>query len=155
MNFFEQQFSCLLLTFTGTMPRYPHTMALHTASQHNSHWVSVGIWLILLTFSNHFIHLRPFAAASAVVSNQVVSDFASCRNIPGDAGWPTESEWAALNATVGGRLIATIPIAHACHDPTYVNATCDVLKAQWPLPALSYVPNTHTPSSPNPSFDSC
>ena len=38
-----------------------------------------------------------------------------CRNIPGDAGWPATKEWQKLNSTVGGRLVATVPLGHVCH----------------------------------------
>lgn len=40
----------------------------------------------------------------------------TCRYIPGDEGWPTHSEWARLNLTVGGRLLGTVPVAHVCHQ---------------------------------------
>ncbi|RYP17994.1 hypothetical protein DL765_004213 [Monosporascus sp. GIB2] len=40
----------------------------------------------------------------------------TCKSIPGDAGWPSWSEWAQLNTTVGGRLVATVPVAHVCHQ---------------------------------------
>ncbi|KAK3308326.1 uncharacterized protein B0T15DRAFT_490914 [Chaetomium strumarium] len=43
----------------------------------------------------------------------------TCRVLPGDTDWPSHAEWARLNETVGGRLIATVPLASACHDPTY------------------------------------
>lgn len=39
-----------------------------------------------------------------------------CKYIPGDAGWPSHKAWQGLNTTVAGRLIATVPIAHVCHD---------------------------------------
>jgi len=45
-----------------------------------------------------------------------------CRNIPGDAGWPSAREWKQLNATVGGKLIATVPVGHVCHDSGVVHA---------------------------------
>lgn len=57
-----------------------------------------------------------------------------CRNIPGDDGWPAETEWTQLNKTVGGRLIATIPQASVCHSSPYddFNETaCEVLKTGW------------------------
>lgn len=64
---------------------------------------------------------------------------ASCRYIPGDAGWPTEIQWQALNVTVGGHLIATNPIAHVCHDPTYSAAECENLREAWGTPNLQCV----------------
>lgn len=39
-----------------------------------------------------------------------------CRYIQGDAGWPSRREWQRLNTTVGGRLIATVPLGHVCHN---------------------------------------
>ncbi|KAI0267031.1 FAD-binding domain-containing protein [Gloeopeniophorella convolvens] len=47
-----------------------------------------------------------------------------CRNQPGDPGWPTNNMWAALNATIGGRLLAVVPSARACRE---LNCTED----QW------------------------
>ncbi|KAH6974604.1 putative FAD-dependent isoamyl alcohol oxidase [Ilyonectria sp. MPI-CAGE-AT-0026] len=41
---------------------------------------------------------------------------ATCRYIPGDAGWPDAQQWHHLNATVGGRLIANVPLGQVCHD---------------------------------------
>ncbi|KDN68227.1 hypothetical protein CSUB01_11243 [Colletotrichum sublineola] len=56
---------------------------------------------------------------------------ASCKNIPGDAAWPTKHAWDRLNATVDGRLIATTPIAHVCHVPTYSHEACEDLCRRW------------------------
>ncbi|KAH7324398.1 putative isoamyl alcohol oxidase [Stachybotrys elegans] len=39
-----------------------------------------------------------------------------CKPIPGDSNWPSRCEWASLNATVGGRLIATVPQGSVCHN---------------------------------------
>lgn len=55
-----------------------------------------------------------------------------CRYIPGDAGWPSQKDWQRLNATVGGRLTATVPLAHVCHDsrlfPAYNETACAALR---------------------------
>ncbi len=75
-------------------------------------------------------------AGSAAVSAGTGST-ASCKPIPGDPAWPTNAEWAQLNRTVGGRLIATVPEASVCHyDPYHdYNATaCDALKPGWDFP---------------------
>ncbi|KAH8596904.1 FAD binding domain protein [Bisporella sp. PMI_857] len=55
----------------------------------------------------------------------------SCRYLPGDSGWPTAAQWRALNATVEGRLIATVPLGSPCHDPSYNAATCASYQSQW------------------------
>lgn len=41
----------------------------------------------------------------------------SCRFLPGDQGWPSPQEWGELNKTIGGRLIAAVPLAAVCHTP--------------------------------------
>ncbi|KAK7187413.1 hypothetical protein DPSP01_002537 [Paraphaeosphaeria sporulosa] len=66
---------------------------------------------------------------------------ASCRCFPGDSCWPAASAWASLNSTVGGRLIATVPIGSPCHDPNYSDADCAALQSAWQLP------QTHLASS--------
>ena len=56
----------------------------------------------------------------------------TCRYIPGDAGWPTQRDWQRLNVTVDGRLVATVPLAHVCHDsglfPAYNETACAAVK---------------------------
>ncbi|KAF8888646.1 FAD-binding domain-containing protein [Infundibulicybe gibba] len=37
-----------------------------------------------------------------------------CRNVPGAAGFPSTVEWAALNASVAGRLVAVVPTVKFC-----------------------------------------
>lgn len=41
---------------------------------------------------------------------------ARCRNQPGDPGYPTDSDWAALNDTIGGRLLRVVPSVEACQE---------------------------------------
>lgn len=69
----------------------------------------------------------------------------TCRNIPGDAGWPTADSWARLNATVDGRLLATVPIAHVCHEPTYDEEACNQVVSQWNMGQLMSVFVFHVP----------
>jgi len=37
-----------------------------------------------------------------------------CRNQPGDPGYPSVTDWSALNDTVNGRLLNVVPSAEAC-----------------------------------------
>ncbi|KAI1122426.1 FAD-binding domain-containing protein [Nemania abortiva] len=55
----------------------------------------------------------------------------ACKPIVGDRNWPTTAEWNKLNATVDGRLIATLPIAHVCHNPSFSEEACQPLKEHW------------------------
>ncbi|KAL3430244.1 hypothetical protein BDV09DRAFT_178922 [Aspergillus tetrazonus] len=73
------------------------------------------------------------AAPAASYSN------ASCHCLPGDACWPSAAKWNALNSTVGGRLIATVPIGSVCHEPTYDVEACAQLQEDWNLPQTHYV----------------
>ncbi|EAW11671.1 FAD-dependent oxidoreductase [Aspergillus clavatus NRRL 1] len=60
----------------------------------------------------------------------------TCRCMPGDSCWPSSTDWAHFNASIGGRLIATQPLAQACHDPYYNETECQYLQKHWTLPAL-------------------
>ncbi|OHE90392.1 FAD binding domain-containing protein [Colletotrichum orchidophilum] len=58
----------------------------------------------------------------------------ACRCFPGEDCWPTAAEWDAFNTTVGGRLIATVPIGAVCHDSSfgaYDEAKCTALQNSW------------------------
>ncbi|KAK4039373.1 FAD binding domain-containing protein [Parachaetomium inaequale] len=77
------------------------------------------------TASGAAILLAAFAARAA--SSQ-------CLALPGDANWPDAAAWARLNRTVDGRLSATLPIGHVCHDPTYDAVACVALQQAWAKP---------------------
>ncbi|KAH9877787.1 Zinc finger E-box-binding homeobox 1 [Plenodomus biglobosus] len=61
-----------------------------------------------------------------------------CRTFPGDATWPSKSEWDTFNQTVGGRLVATVPLGAPCHAPNFNNATCEALKSKWQAEEIHY-----------------
>ncbi|PWY68942.1 FAD/FMN-containing dehydrogenase [Aspergillus sclerotioniger CBS 115572] len=79
------------------------------------------------------------AAIAALTSQAVASS--DCHCLPGDSCWPSTSTWESLNSTVGGRLVATVPIGTPCHDPTYNGTACTDLQDNW------YYPQTHFVSS--------
>jgi hypothetical protein len=59
-----------------------------------------------------------------------------CKCYPGDACWPTEDKWDALNKTVGGALVKVIPPAAPCYNefegiPTYNEAKCNEVTTNW------------------------
>ncbi|KAE9411632.1 FAD binding domain-containing protein [Gymnopus androsaceus JB14] len=56
--------------------------------------------------------------------------------LPTDPCWPSETEWNALNTTLGGLLIATVPLGQPCHDPDFNNGTCEYLQDQWQFPSI-------------------
>ena len=77
------------------------------------------------------------AAATATAKGPILTaahellSRSQCRCLPGDACWPSSATWNKLNATVGGRLVATVPIGSPCHDPTYDEAACTALQNEW------------------------
>lgn len=78
--------------------------------------------LVLGLVSGRSVTLPPFSANT------------SCKSIPGDAAWPSTDVWNALNETVNGRLIATVPLPSVCHlEPfgTYNEDACTALKTAW------------------------
>ncbi|KAL4893189.1 FAD/FMN-containing dehydrogenase [Aspergillus ambiguus] len=81
-----------------------------------------------------------FAATVAALPAGVLSS-SDCYCLPGDSCWPATSSWDSLNSTVGGRLVATVPIGSPCHDPTYDGTACKDLQDDW------YLPQTHFVSS--------
>jgi hypothetical protein len=71
------------------------------------------------------------AAGARAVDVGVSPNLDGCKCFPGDACWPSTSDWNGLNQTVGGRLIATVPLAQACHDPNYNPVRCQALRDGW------------------------
>ncbi|KAM7184206.1 putative fad fmn-containing isoamyl alcohol oxidase protein [Naviculisporaceae sp. PSN 640] len=63
-----------------------------------------------------------------------------CRSFPGDKSWPPADAWDAFNKTVGGRLIATVPIGAVCHDTfpgvEYNAQKCAEIQDSWTKPEL-------------------
>ncbi|KAM6485366.1 putative FAD-dependent isoamyl alcohol oxidase [Trichoderma sp. SZMC 28011] len=87
---------------------------------------------------------RALAAVSLAISIGSADAYtaSNCKNLPGDAGWPSPSAWSKLNATLKGQLIATVPQAHVCHtlpSNSFNANACDELQSTW-TQAETYVP---------------
>ncbi|GKZ85558.1 hypothetical protein AnigIFM56816_011526 [Aspergillus niger] len=66
----------------------------------------------------------------------------TCKVLPGDADWPQSDQWASLNATLAGRLIAAVPLASVCHDVPFNNYDADLcaeLQDIWNKTKLSHI----------------
>ncbi|KAI9794888.1 MAG: hypothetical protein M1816_003017 [Peltula sp. TS41687] len=88
-------------------------------------------------YSSYGSNLSPFPWARP---NQAQSA-AKCRCYPGDKCWPNPQTWAEFNKTIGGKLIATVPLASPCHDDNFTayNAEqCTNLQSQWLQPQIHY-----------------
>ncbi|KAG6369004.1 hypothetical protein INS49_003223 [Diaporthe citri] len=95
--------------------------------------------------------LLSLAIATKIDSGRSTRTPDGCRTIPGDSSWPGPSQWDQFNQTVGGKLIATVPIAAPCHNTlfgqpsgVYNQDKCDALRNTW------YYPTTHLLSSSSP-----
>lgn len=58
----------------------------------------------------------------------VSSNVSECRPFPGDASWPSQSQWVELNITLGGNLIRPEPPAQVCYAPFYDEGRCAVVR---------------------------
>ncbi|RFU75304.1 fad fmn-containing isoamyl alcohol oxidase [Trichoderma arundinaceum] len=62
-----------------------------------------------------------------------------CKPLPGDANWPTDEKWEALNKALGGEvLVKTVPLAARCYKEwaVYNEDQCEELKRDWADPWL-------------------
>ncbi|KAF2449794.1 FAD-binding domain-containing protein [Karstenula rhodostoma CBS 690.94] len=66
------------------------------------------------------------------------SDNTECRYLPGDKCWPRSNQWGQLNTSVCGRLVATVPRGHVCHDPTYNDTACEDLRSELLFPRAHF-----------------
>lgn len=55
----------------------------------------------------------------------------SCRPLPEDVSWPSNSEWTQLNDTLGGRLIRGRPLASPCFGSERSERECDAILGNW------------------------
>lgn len=83
--------------------------------------------LVIFSFLLGLVSGRSIALPGSYASS-------SCRSIPGDAAWPSTEKWDALNKTVNGRLIATVPIPSVCHLKPFGNYnedSCAAVQKAW------------------------
>ncbi|KAL0564320.1 hypothetical protein V5O48_017727 [Marasmius crinis-equi] len=74
------------------------------------------------------------ALVVAFASFAVGQNVQSCRILPTDSSWPSQDVWDTFNSSVDGRLIKTVPIGSPCHDPTFDEAQCNIVKENWHSP---------------------
>ena len=81
--------------------------------------------------------LEPSSPSSAKKSPPGPSP--SCKVFPGDAAWPADMAWKAFNASLGGALIKTTPLAAPCYNnwPAVRSAAqCEYITSRWADPHL-------------------
>jgi hypothetical protein len=57
----------------------------------------------------------------------------TCKTIPGDPGWPSQTEWSSLNTTICGQLLQPAPVGAVCHpsQPAYNASLCSIVMQEW------------------------
>ncbi|KAF2871699.1 FAD binding domain protein [Massariosphaeria phaeospora] len=76
-----------------------------------------------------------FLTSAALLSTTVVSENGTkeCKCVPGADCWPSAADFSALNVTLSGHLIQSLPPASVCYtnQPTYNSTTCDYVLENW------------------------
>jgi hypothetical protein len=80
---------------------------------------ALALWAFLIS-------ALPLLQASPLIRRN-----ATCKCLPEDPCWPKPESWTQLNSTLGGRLIATQPLAAPCHFPSYNETECELIKEKW------------------------
>ncbi|WPG98536.1 FAD/FMN-containing protein [Acrodontium crateriforme] len=61
-----------------------------------------------------------------------ISGSSLCKCAPGDHCWPSQRQWASLNRTVNGNLLAGVPVAESCYPGNaYNKAQCAFIDQNW------------------------
>ncbi|EGX94176.1 FAD/FMN-containing isoamyl alcohol oxidase MreA-like, putative [Cordyceps militaris CM01] len=76
-----------------------------------------------------FVSITVFLGAAYGATLQTRTNASQCRCKPSEPCWPSQNQWASLNASVSGNLVALQPVAHVCHDPGYDAAACNASMA--------------------------
>jgi hypothetical protein len=101
---------------------------------------SCSYFVVKMRFSrDHSNASSLFFAFLATLTSTVLASDDQCRCFPGDECWPSASKWSSFNETLGGKLIATVPLAAVCHNsnsscpdwPAYDEEACSQLQQRW------------------------
>lgn len=98
-----------------------------------------GVWSvshdIVLTLQNFTMQLSTILSfcLALPLSIRAGSSLSKCKAVPGTSSWPPESSWEALNKSLSGALIKSVPPGGVCHpgQPNYDGITCPTVQALW------------------------
>lgn len=83
------------------------------------------------------IHLAILAATALLLTSSAHAEelltTENCKLTPSDSHWPSENEWASFNASIGGALLKSAPVASSCWPGNPLNSpkTCEEVQAGW------------------------
>ncbi|KAL7266287.1 hypothetical protein RUND412_011172 [Rhizina undulata] len=80
------------------------------------------------------------AISSSTPVSSPYDDNDGCKCDPSGPCWPSPYTWAALNTTLSGALISTVPLASVCYPdhPKFSREACEQVYTQWSTDALHY-----------------
>ena len=106
-------------------------------------YVLVSAFLVRICFVQGRLPI-PEHLSSDTVSQFRKSNTTTCRCTPANSCWPSPAVWTAFNQSVGGKLLATVPIGSPCHDDSFGPfdpLQCSQLRSVW------FLPETHSDTS--------
>ncbi|PWY93048.1 putative isoamyl alcohol oxidase [Aspergillus sclerotioniger CBS 115572] len=70
---------------------------------------------------------------SALFLAVTASASSACKVTPYDPAWPSNADWAALNASIDHRLLSTVPVASSCWtgNPFGSSVSCSAVEEDW------------------------
>ncbi|ORY57253.1 uncharacterized protein BCR38DRAFT_461393 [Pseudomassariella vexata] len=81
---------------------------------------------------------------TTMAASMVVSPHNAGEVLPGDAAWPKAADWASLNKTINGHLIASVPLPNMCATiQTTINQPAEFLNMYF----NNYTCDSFTPKS--------
>jgi hypothetical protein len=83
----------------------------------------VSIHIVLTPKMRHWL-----LSLGALLASGDSTNAAFCRCQPSQPCWPSEANWAALNTSVEGNLVAVKPFGYPCHDANFNDAECNIVK---------------------------
>lgn len=97
--------------------------------------------LLLVLGLLHYSTRSPASPTKTPIITSINNE-SQCHCFPGDLCWPSTEQWAAFNSSLGGKLIATRPLASPCHlndgISAYNEKDCERLREKWMLPQTHY-----------------
>lgn len=123
----------IVSTIQGKAVLLVHIKILPTVSSSqfsSSNWLAYQ-FSAMPAYFNSMAHVLFLLLGVLAISAQAKDH---CRCFPGDPCWPSIDEWSRFNRTIGGRLVATVPLASPCHAPNYNPKECATLKNEWLWP---------------------
>jgi hypothetical protein len=77
--------------------------------------------------------ILPFLHSVLAVPQPRQYENATCHHLPGDAEWPSDNDWKALNSSIRGKLIRGVPLAQPCYNPDFNAAACAKIREDWTM----------------------